>query len=517
MPPISLSLPSPSSFTVPRRWRATAAAGSLVLVGACMTSVENGASIDSTNEVVTFDGITLDAGLVVEVQASASPAGPFSGWPGSTAVSSANPLPFSLPTGSGQSAPAYGWSTSAAIPADRWGTVVEADGCAHPVSYVRARSGAISMLTFDAPTEDDPGGLACALDTVLSGGTVIDVVGDCTSADSPVARVNAPLVHVGDVVIDGPAAAAAFACVGVIEGSLQVELANPVAVALPRLQRVTGDVTLGLAAQAVAPYDDTRCGSALPSQQATVIASVQLPTLTAIGGDLSITENSSGVPTTFGERIELGLDALTSLGGDLLLSFDIPAVAPCGLSSLSEVTGDLALSFGGADTGGLFLDTLTRVDGEASITGSFTTLNLLPSLASAGSLSVTDVAQLSPTSMSQLTTVDGLVRLEDVGFFGQLLPALAQAETLELHDTGLPALSLVGANPVAIEGLSITDNAGLSSLLAGGVSPVSPSSGAMVTVFGNPSLDAAEVCDFVAVLSSSGWVGAADLGGIVCP
>ncbi len=516
----------PQASRIGRRQRPTAggrALATLVALGAvvpstgCMFGPENGESLPSTTAVVDFDGIVLGPGMTVEILAAPTMAGPFSGWPGSTTASDTSPAPFSVPTGGGQSAPAYEWSVSTTIPADRWGSVVEADGCAHPVTYVRADTGALSLLTFDAPSDNDPGGLACAFDTVLNGGTVIDVANDCASDDTPIARVDAPLVHVGDVFIDGPAAAAALSCIGIIDGSLQVQLGSTEAVALPRLQRVTGDVQLGLESVAVAPYSAPRCGVAMPVSLQSQTATVDLPALASIDGDLAILQTSSGVLTTAGERIELGLDGLTSVGGDLLVSFDIPAVAPCGLSALPSLAGDLTLAFGGADTGGLFLDVLQHVDGEVSISGAFTTLNLLPSLQAAGALVITDIAQLSPSSMPVLDSVEGLVRLDDVGLFGQQLPALAHAQALELHDTGLPSLSLLGAGSLAIESLSLTDNAILSTLLPAGASPVTLSAAAPLTVTGNPNLGSAQVCAFVAFHQGEGWSGPQDLGGVVCP
>lgn len=479
----------------------------LTLLSACMTGPANGDAIESIDAPVTFEGYMPNPGVTVQIAAAATPAGPFTAWNGSSATASATAT-LSIPVGSGGTTPIYPWSVSTVVPQSRWGIESGPDGCDVRATYVTATSGPFSLYTFDAPNDTDPGGLACLVDEFLSGTEAVTALEACRSPDSPVVRLEAPGEDplVGDVLIETQADADAIACIPEIDGNLTIAPMSPTAIDIPALRVVTGDVMLSLPVQAPVggPFDEARCGSATPTTVWSEITRVHLPQLARIDGNLDIDAPSTGVPTTPGEHIELDLDALAELGGDLSLTFGTPAVSPCGLSALGEVPGDLTIAFANADVGGgSMLSSLTEVGGQVAVSGGFTVIGLLGNLQTAGALSLTDIPNLQPSnSLDALTTVDGLLEVHDMTV--PVVTALTSAGSVLIDDTGFTDLSMVGSDTVTAGGLTLTSNANLAAL---GTTVDFTSSAELVVGEGNPALTNPEVCTFVAYQqTTNGWV-----------
>ena len=494
------------------------------LLAGCMLEPGNGQELESTDETVSFHGFLPNASGSVQLRSSSSPAGPFTAWFGSSTTASATPYLWTVPDGSGGAMQIYEWSIDSPVPASSWTTETGADGCNVNATYVRAFTGPYNLYSFDAPSETYPGGFSCLLTAFFNGDGILTALESCRSPDSPVVRLEAPAETVtsGDVVVTSQAEADVYACTTTIDGNLTVAPASPTTIDFPHLQQVTGDVSLSLPVEGppMGPFQEIRCGGTVPVTVESVITRVHLPQLSDVGGNVNIDAPSSGVGTTFGERIEVDLDALTSLGGNLALSFETPAVSPCGLSSLSTTSGDVSLAFATGDVGASsLLSSLTSVDGDVTVIGGFTVLGVLGALEHAGSLDVQSIANPQPSTLAALTTVDGSVYLHDLPG-APLLPALASAGSLVLDDIGAASLGAVGSSSVQAGGLSLFANPSLSDLGTAVSSNVDFTIGASLEIgtgaSANPSLSAAEVCDFVAYqVSTNGWT---PLGvGFSCP
>lgn len=495
-----------------------------LLVG-CMLEPGNGEELASVDAAVAFNGFLPNASGSVQVRASASPSGPFVAWPGSSTTASATPYFFSVPDGSGGTMQIYRWTINVAVPEASWGSETGADGCNVKATYVRAYTGPYNLYSFDVQSDTYPGAASCLLSEFIDGEGILTALEACRSPDSPIVRLEAPgdTVHDGDVVITNQAQADALGCATTIDGNLTVAPPSPTTIDLPLIEHVTGDVSLSLPVEGppMGPFQEIRCGSAVPSTVESVITRVHLPALTEVGGSVDVDAPSSGVGTTFGERIEVDLNALTTLGGDLSLSFETPAVSPCGLSSLATTGGDLSLSFAGGDVGGgSLLASLTSVDGEVAVSGGFTVIGLLGDLEHAGSLDVQSIGNPNPGStLDALTIVDGTVYLHDLPGV-PLLTGLTQAGAIVLDDIGASSLGLVGSSSVQAGGLSLLANASLSDLGTVASSNVDFTASASLEIGSgvddNPSLSAAEVCDFVAYQQGvNGWTPAGV--GFSCP
>lgn len=496
-----------------------------VLLGGCLLDPGNGQQLAGTDASVAFSGFMPNASGSVQLRASSSPTGPFVAWFGSSTTASGTPYLFGVPDGSGGSIPIYPWSLDTVIPAGLWSLETGANSCDVNATYVRGYTGPYNLWSFDAPSPTYPGGYTCLAQAFLDGEGIGAALQTCGSASSPIVRLEAPLaaVFVGDVVIASQAQADAFACVHTIDGNLTIAPLSPTTVELPQLGTVTGDVALSLPVQAPpgGPFQDLRCGSAVPVTVQSVITRIQLPQLSQVDGNIDIDAPSSGVGTTSGERIELGLDALVNLGGDLAITLETPAVSPCGFSSLTTTSGGLSLSFGTGDVGGgSLLGSLAEVGGEVAVSGGFTVLGLLGELQHAGSLSLQNMSNPNPlNTLDALATVDGSVYLHALPNL-PLLTGLTEVGALVLDDIGATALSAVGSSAVEVGGLSLLANPSLSNLGSSANSNINLTDDATLVIGSgagvNPSLTAAEVCEFVDYQQvTNGWT--AQGVGFSCP
>lgn len=424
--------------------------------------------LSSSGATVEFTGYAPTPALQVVLEAGPSPAGPFSPWPGSTVYASL------LPTRIVGGLPYYRWSHLGAIPSDRF-----AGDCSGNATYVRPTTTAGAFTTFD------DAGIDCFLNEVTSfgffGATAMqNALTKCGAATSPVVRLSAPAgsgTYTGNVVVTSQAEADALACYTTIDGDLSILPPTTATLDLPNLAHVTGDLVLSLPADGnlpdTGPYEEVRCGQTMSWWSN--ISRVRLPALLDVSGDLSIDVPSDAVPTTNGERIELDLEALTQVGGDLSLTFEVPAIVPCGLSSLTQVGGDLTFVAGGQDVGLAQLwPSLTTVGGNASA-GRFYSLVGSP--------------------FQALTTAGGVVTFHHHSgqVYGEVCPQLTSAAGIKLDHTNLASLEDLGTPSVTIGSLELQDNFRM--LLANNVN-FTPDASLLIGP-GNNALTDAEICPFI--------------------
>jgi hypothetical protein len=336
-----------------------------------------------------------------------------------------------------------------------------------------------------------------------------------------------PTVHVGDVVIDDAADVAALQCVSEIQGSLTVTAAAPLAIALPNLEHVTGDVSLIYTSYLPDPppmtsaYQALRCG-ALKWVTADV-RTFDLPQLTEVGGDLALTQEGTFSGSASTQPIDLGLNELASVGGDVSIDVFQFGGSPCGLTALPYLPSDVTITFhafGEVDTSinGL-LSSVSAVGGTLTVDGGHNSFgNPLPSLTVAGGLTVIKAGgSLSGFHFPLLTHVSGAVYLEGTGI-GSNPTGLMQIGSLELVDTTYSSLEQVGGPSLDIAtSLDIVDNASLSALMNGRMSKIALAPAASLTIAGNAVLPASQICTFAGFQAALGWSGASDLGGAICP
>lgn len=221
------------------------------------------------------------------------------------------------------------------------------------------------------------------------------------------------------------------------------------------------------------------------------------------------------------QPIDLGLNALVSVSGDVSITVEQFGGSPCGLVALSALPGDLYVHFDnggevGSVIGGL-MSVLTEVGGTVTFDGGHNAFgNPLPAMQRAGGLHVIKNPTLTGFHFPALTEVTGTVELEGTGP-GSNPSGLATVGNLVVHGSSFSSLENIGGPALALGGLDLHDNGNLSALLNAGTSKVTLAASAPLTLSGNAALPSSQVCSFVALQSAAGWSGASSLGGVSCP
>jgi hypothetical protein len=428
--------------------------------------------------------------------------------------------------------PYYPWTMRGVVPSRAWATEREA-GC--DVSVTHLSIGEPSRLiwpsrtlttTYLGPrlalTETQTTCLKAQLET---GAALNDARAACSVGVSSL-RVVASNRLVEDVVIDSADDIERLRCYDEIDGSLTVasdgswapDSAPGFEVALPRLRRVTGDVTLSYDMRPL-PEGATpvhRCG--VPTTRL-VSRRIDLPALTHVDGTLTI--QTPGRSFTSGEYIELGLDALRSVA-DVDMHFEVPP-QPCGLNALPEVPVRLRIESSGDLTPGRFLGSLRSVGALEVVRGGIR--YLLPNLQQAGSVSLDRVYHWDD-ALPRLRKVRGDFSVRESFLLGHGAPALSSVGgTLRVEESRYSSLSL-GASSLTVGALSVTGNTFecvLQPDRSGGPCPdvsgvrLRVRSTGTLRIADNPALPASEVCALHALLVSRGLRGTIDLGGTSCP
>lgn len=489
---------------------------------ACVTSPRNNDSVASKSSSVTFQGAGAEPTKQVRVEASSSAAGPFVQIPNAGALTSPSPS-YSVLLAGGQSLPLYGFTFTTPIPAASWHAL--RGQCATAETFVRIREGASQYYrTFEKNMSPN----MCVQSKLAAGFPVDQAFDACTSDSSPVVRLTvggATNVHVGDVVIDDAADIAGLLCVSEIQGSLLVTATAPKAISLPSLERVTGDVELVYTSYLPTPapmassYQAQRCGA---THWVTAdVRTFNLPSFTEVGGDLTLRQEGSFSGNASTQPIDLHLNALTSVGGDLSIEIFQFGGSPCGLSNVIDLPNDVTLTFHTGEVGSVvsgLLPAVTEVGGTLAINGGHNSFGTpLGAVTQVGALSIIKVPGLNSFHFPLLTDVLGQVYLEGLGI-GSNPSGLAHVGSLVVVESTYTSLQQVGGPSLSIDSaLQLTDNTGLSSLLSMGTSKVTLAPAASFALSGNPALPASQICGFVAFEQGLGWSGPSTLGGTTCP
>jgi hypothetical protein len=496
----------------------------LVVLGAsaCVTSPRNNDSVASKQSVVTFQGAGLEPLKQVRVEASSSAAGPFVQIPNVGASTSLLPS-YNVPMSGGQSLPLYGFTFTTPIPTARWHSL--RGQCATAETFVRLREGA---STYYRTFEKNMSPNTCIQSKLNAGFPPGEAFEACTSDDSPVIRLTVggtTTVHVGDVVIDDAADVTALVCVKEIQGSLLVTASAPKAISLPSLERVTGDVELVYTSYIpdpppmTVPYQAQRCGA---THWVTAdVRRFNLPLFTEVGGDLTLRQEGSFSGNASTQPIDLHLNALTSVGGDLSIEIFQFGGSPCGLTAVTDLPNDVSLIFHTGEVGSVIsglMPAATEVGGTLTINGGHNSFgNPLGAVTQVGGLSIFKSSGLDGFHFPLLTDVLGQVYLEGVGI-GSNPNGLAHVGSLVVVDASYSSLQQVGGPSLIVDSaLELNDNGNLSTLLNGGTSKITLAPTASFTLASNPLLPASQICGFVSYEQSIGWSGPSNLGGTTCP
>jgi len=489
---------------------------------ACVTSPRNNDSVASKQSVVTFQGAGAEPSKQVRLEASSSAAGPFVQIPNVGASTSLSPT-YNVPMSGGSLLPLYGFTFTTPIPTAYWHAL--RGQCATAETFVRVREGAsMYYRTFEKNMSPN----TCIQAKLNAGFPPGEAFEACTSPDSPVIRLTVggtTTVHVGDVVIDDAADVAALVCVKEIQGSLLVTASAPKAISLPSLERVTGDVELVYTSYLPDPppmaasYQALRCGA---THWVTAdVRRFNMPLFTEVGGDLTLRQEGSFSGNVSTQPIDLHLNALTSVGGDLSIEIFQFGGSPCGLTAVTDLPNDVTLIFHAGEVGSVvsgLMPAVTEVGGTLTINGGHNALgNPLGAVTQVGALSITKVPGLSNFHFPLLTDVLGQVYLEGLGIGGNP-SGLAHVGSLVVVDSTYTSLQQIGGPSLIIDSaLELNDNPFLSALLNMGSSKVTLGSTASFTLAANPALPASQVCGFVTFEQGIGWSGPSNLGGTTCP
>jgi hypothetical protein len=392
------------------------------------------------------------------------------------------------------------------------------------VAYIRPRQARGSAFVyFDRPglrtPAMGPDWLSCALSRWGQPNTknLYEAISSCgTGGDS--VRIVAPLestcpcpsevVLGNDLTIDSPAQLGTLRCLVEVQGNLSIRnTATLASVKLPALRKVDGDLII----------DYTP-----PAGQAQTQRTINLPALTSVGDDLNVKYTGRGAATT----LDLQLPDTVAIGGDVTVAGDAAlgangtpasgAITLVGLRAVASIGGDLILGLGtDVDTSG-FLAALTDVGGSVRLAAAGSVTGFLPSLVHvAHDVVVSHLDGAAPRSdslggLGSLDAVDGQVTLQGTrwpGFTGES-PAFGRltrvAGALRLLGTRLTAFDL-GTASLHLGSLELSSNGELTAMPPRALRVVADGE---VAVIGNAKLPTCQIEAFLIAQQDAGWAGA---------
>ena len=460
---------------------------------ACVSTPYNDTEVAATQQPVNFRGYWISPAATLQIVASSSPNGPFT--PIGSAVTQTNG--YQYPDG----LTVYFFETLVTVPESQW----SGDSCSGQQTYLRA----VNADGWTVPSLDEiaPNGEAaytCIQNRVNDGWSTINAIYFCASPDSPNVRLytaasTGPSAHTGNVNIATAADEKYWSCLETLQGNLTVPGLGPDNVGLPRLQQVSGDVSVVYDRFSLPTGDE---GSHL----------FEVPVLTTIGGSFIASSPPISPATVLDTgRVVLGLNALTSLQGNLQIHVDAGNMFVSGMASLSAVGGDLTIDGGTGDASmSQFAPSVTQIGNDLEVTAGNNIQELLVGLQVVqGSVRQLDgnlyaTGAVTDTYRS-LQSVGGDLVLESAVIFGSqpLMPSLTNVGGgLEYRQMSGPSSVRVGATNVSVGSLLVDDNAALTQLGASSV-VLDPAGALQVT--NNPNLCVSTVGAFTA--AQSGWTG----------
>ncbi len=296
----------------------------------CTFTPANNTRVSSSSSPIYVSGYTGAAGTTIRVEAASSPSGPWTTLGNIVSDSSAVPL---------RAGDVYSFGGYVNVPLGFWVSA----GCEEEV-YLRTVSPGIGFrhFTFDRVSPDGRPPMTCVVMEQNDGATLLEAAEQCASPDSPVIRLTAPgpqSVVNGDVLVRTPAEAAIFACVEEIHGDLIVReetLTTPTIslpdIVFPRLREVRGRMDL--------VYQQPTHRSGRTARR------IVLPRLERVRGDVILSNFINPGSPELG-RIEMGLERLTRIDGDLSMYSNVIGTRWSGLDALRSLPRDLTIDLGG--------------------------------------------------------------------------------------------------------------------------------------------------------------------------
>lgn len=360
-----------------------------------------------------------------------------------------------------------------------------------------------------------------------------------------------PATVSGDVALDGHEDAEAYRCVTQVQGNLSITAgqklvssgyyAPGLTFSLPNLAQVTGNLSIdGDRAASVTLSSLQSVGGDLsvslthfatkataldpsdPPLLAYPVTTLGTPVLTSVGGNIALhdaKENILGSSLSF--AYHFGLDAVTSLGGSVLVDNPVFPANAVALASLTTIPGDLTIQWGGSDLDAtLLMPQVTSVQGNFTLIAPPNSRHLMAALADIGGNATiqangTSKARLGPHLLEGLTHVAGdftFTNPSDFAACAAVFPSLTSVEgTLRVQtgDTEV-AFGATGATTLSVGAfqMSNTDSPHLplhadAHVLGSGD----------IDIQGNPQLCSCQADAFVASQTAGGWLGSATSAG----
>lgn len=480
----------------------------------CMFEPGNETALRSRGQAVSFSGVALTPRATVTIEAAAAPNGPFA----VIATVQASALPTLI-----GGALLYEFSTSAVVPTVRW-----AQTCTGSETFARARGGSLVLTTYDSAAIAGVSGEECIDAAIADGSPFLFAANTCASDHGPPARLTAPeaplsaAVLARDLRIVNPYQAGDYACLTSIDGDLRILDPSNTDLELPDLAAVSGDLEIRY------PRELGDTASRL----------VELPVLASVDGDVRLQSLRPAGPNPGGPlTIELGLPALTEIGGALSIEFEGAGAGldtVRGLAALTALAGDLTVrNRFPLDTGyANLLPELVEVGGDATLLLGLTTTGVLRALENVAGDVTLEVGTLSAPAfdLAALAGIGGDATLRiGVGNGGEL-PALESVTgTLAVRYGSAPAqpfaaslgsvggelrvfesFAVPGDAPLAVGSLELHANPGLTDL-AGMLSHVSVAPAGPIAITDNPSITDCEAQAWVDGLA--GHIGPVTISG----
>ncbi|MEM7676896.1 MAG: hypothetical protein AAF449_12905 [Myxococcota bacterium] len=444
---------------------------------------------------MNFRGYWVAPGAVVQILASSSPGGPFSQIGSAVTQTNGYEYPDGLTV--------YFFETAVTVPEQYW----TGDACTGQQTYLRAAN--TSGLTVPSLDETAPNGqdsYTCIQERVSDGWSTIGAITFCDSPDSPNIRLytaasTGPSSFSGNVTIATAADEKYWSCLQTLQGNLTVPGLGPDNVSLPRLQQVNGNISV--------TYDRFSLSSGDEGSY-----TFDVPALTTINGDFIANSPPISASTIFETgRVVLGLNAVTTLTGDLRLQVDAGNISVNGLSALSTLGGDLILNGGTGDAMmNNFASNLVQIGGDLevdvgnnvqqmllslqNIQGSFRHLDGNPYASGSTSDSYRSLQSIGTNLLLQTGVIQGPGGLA-------LMPNLTSiGGNLTYRQMSGQTSVLVGSTNLSAGGLAVENNTALTQL---GASNLTLLPAAAVQVTNNPNLCTSSITTFVS--SQTGWAG----------
>lgn len=471
-------------------WCGVFAAG-VGLIAGCMLKPENETSLRSRRQAVEFRGWALLPRSTVQIEAAAAPNGPF------TVIATVQAS--GVPTGVG-GAVLYEFSTSVAVPTVRW-----AQNCTGSETFVRARGGSLILTTYDSAAIAGVSGEECIEAAIDDATPFVFAATSCASEYGPPARLTAAEAPLPGTTISrnlrivNPHQAEDYACLTSIDGNLRIVDPSNTDLEFPDLASVSGELEI---------HYPRELGD-------TTSRLVDLPELMTVGGGVQLESLRPDGPNPGGPlTIELGMPALTQIGGALSITFEGAGAgldSVRGLAALTTHAGDLTVRnrfpLDTAYTN--LLAQLVEVGGDATLLLGLTTNGALQALENvSGDFTLTAGTLAQPANdLAELAAIggDADVRI-DVGAGGELPALVGVGGSLALRYGTSPAQPVLaglgsvgselrvfesnavpGAAPLSVGSLELDANPGLTNIGAM-LSHVSVAPTGAISIIDNPNI-----------------------------